>query len=241
MRRGTAVRLRVATILPAVLLASAVGLGQPKFVLEGGKAFDFGELRTIVTVTRELHITNEGTDTLRITDVSGSCGCTGTLLSNNEIAPGGEAVLKITFDPAKFKGKVDKVVSMKTNDPADPNPHITFTATINQVLEFDVTHVVVMTPVDSEATVAVEVTNRTDAPLRITSVKADPPGLTFEVTPETLEPGGSGEMLCRTRPGKAGITKGDITVSTDNPLLPTVGLRYLVYAKGPAGQPAPGK
>ena len=34
--------------------------------------------------------------------------------------------LRITFDPAKFKGKVDKVVSMRTNDPAEPNPHITF-------------------------------------------------------------------------------------------------------------------
>jgi hypothetical protein len=226
---------RIAALL---ILASAAGFAQPKFAVEGGKAFDFGELRTIAPVTRELRIANEGSDTLRITNVSGSCGCTGTLLSNSNIPPGGDGLLKITFDPAKFKGKVEKVVSMKTNDPADANPHITFTATIAQILEFDVSHVVITTAVDSEATAVVAVRNVSDVPIRIPAVRALPADLAVAISPGLLQPGESAELRCSARPGKAGIIKGDIAISTDNPLLPTIGLRYFVYARASAGAPA---
>jgi hypothetical protein len=224
-------------VLPLLLLAAATGAAQPRFTVEGGKLFDFGELRTIIPVTRELRITNSGTDTLRISNVSGSCGCTGTLLSDSDIPPGGNGILKITFDPAKFKGKVEKVVSMKTNDPADGNPHITFTATITQVLEFGLTHIVVTTAVDSEATTLVDVRNLSETPIRVTGIRAVPADLAVSMSNETLRPGESAELRCSARPGKAGIIKGDVTLTTDNPLLPEVALRYFIYAKAPAGKP----
>jgi hypothetical protein len=228
---------RLAALLP-LLLWSAAAIAQPKFGIEGGKVFDFGELRTIATVTRELRILNSGTDTLRITDVSGSCGCTGTLLSNSTIPPGGDGILKITFDPAKFKGKVEKTVSMKTNDPAEKNPHITFTATITQILEFDVTHVVVTTAVDSEGITVVTVKNLSDIPITVTGVHAVPRDLVVSITPGLLKPGASAELRCTAKPAKTGIVKGDITLTTDHPLLPETGIRYFLYTRLPAGKPA---
>jgi hypothetical protein len=225
-------------LCPAVATLCAQPKFGPKFTIEGGKAFDFGELRTIAPVTRDLRITNTGTDTLRIRDVSGSCGCTGTLLSNSAIPPGGEGILKITFDPAKFKGKVEKAVSMKTNDTTDPNPHITFTATITQILEFGVSHVVVTTAVDSEQTAIVPVTNLSAVTVTISAVRAVPSDLAVSITPAVLKPGASGELRCTAKPGKPGIVKGDITLSTDHPLLPEIDIRYFLYAKAPAGKPA---
>jgi hypothetical protein len=231
--------IRPAALLAlALLLAAAALSAQPKFGIEGGKLFDFGELRTIAPVTRELRVTNTGTDTLRITNVSGSCGCTGTLLSNSNIAPGGDGLLKITFDPAKFKGKVEKVVSMNTNDPADGNPHITFTATITQILEFGVSHLVVTTVVDSGETAVVPVKNLSDVPIRVSGVRAVPADLAVAISPGLIQPGESAELRCSIRPSKSGIIKGDITLSTDHPLLPTIALRYFVYAKAPAEKPA---
>ena len=222
---------RAAALLAAALLGvSALG-AQPKIQIEGGMTFDFGELRTLAPVSRELRLTNAGTDTLHIRDVSGSCGCTGTLLSRHDIPPGGEGLLRITFDPAKFKGKVEKAVSMKTDDPAHPNPHINFTAFVTQIIDFSVSHVAMTTPVDSEAAGIVTVRNVSDKPIRILSATAAPADLFVSMTPSELAPGESGQLLCRIRPTKAGIIKGDITIATDNPLLPTVELRYFVYAK----------
>jgi hypothetical protein len=234
---------RFAVLLLVIVSACAAAFSQPKIVIEGGKAFDFGELRTIVPVERELRISNTGTDTLRITDVSGSCGCTGTLLSNNNIPPGGDGILKITFDPAKFKGQVSKAVSMKTNDPSDANPHIKFTATVTPILEFDVSHVVITTEVDSEETGIVMVKNLSDIPVTVTGVRTVPADLSVSITPTVLQPGASGELRCSAKPGKPGIVKGDITLTTNHPLLPEFGIRYFLYAKSPAGKPAdsPGK
>jgi hypothetical protein len=218
------------------LIAAALAVGQPRIAIEGGKAFDFGELLTTSPVTRELRIMNGGTDTLRITNVSGSCGCTGTLLSENNIPPGGNGTLKITFDPAKFSGKVDKVVSMHTNDPADPDPHITFTATITKILDFDQSHLVFATVVDSEVVDTVSVRNVSDSPLRITGARSSQAELTVTLTTDRLGAGDATSMICRVTPRRAGILKGDITITTDNPRLPSIDLRFFGYAK-PASSP----
>ncbi len=76
-----------------IALSAALSPAQPKFTLDGGMAFDFGELYTTTPVEKTLRISNSGSDTLRITNVSGSCGCTGTLLSASEIPPGGSGTL----------------------------------------------------------------------------------------------------------------------------------------------------
>ncbi|HLF13977.1 MAG TPA: DUF1573 domain-containing protein [Bacteroidota bacterium] len=220
--------LRLAAL---TLLAAALSPAQPKFVVDGGKLFDFGELYTTSPVVRELRITNSGGDTLRITNVSGSCGCTGTLLSASDIPPGGSGTLKITFDPAKFRGKVEKVVSMNTNDPADSNPHITFTATVTQILDLDQTHLVFSTKPDSEATTVVSIRNVSDGPVRITGTRSSSPELVVELSGGVLQPGGQASLRCRIRPTKPGILRGDVTLSTDHPLLPSVGLRFFSYAK----------
>lgn len=230
-------------LIAAALLLAGPAAGplaaQPKFSVEGGKRFDFGVLHSSASVDRVLRISNSGSDTLRITNVSGSCGCTGTLLSDGDIPPGGSGTLKITFDPAKFSGGVEKVVSMRTNDPAEPNPHITFTATVRKILDVDRTHLVITSPAGSAATETLMVKNHADVPVRV-SAAALPPDVRLDLPDEVIPPGGSVVLLCTVNPTKPGILKGDLTISTDHPLMPTLGIRYFVYAKPAAGKPSGG-
>ncbi len=240
MAATTIVRLAALTVLASFFFGiPGISTGQPKFGIEGGKAFDFGNLYTVSPVVRELRITNKGDDTLRITDVSGSCGCTGTLLSDSDIPPGGSGMLKITFDPAKFRDKVEKVVSMKTNDPSDANPHVSFSANVVHILDLDQTHLVFSTLQDSAVTTVVTIRNLSKGRVTITGTTSSSPEVVVELSGGVLEPGGEASILCRVKPTRPGILRGDISLSTDHPLIPTVGLRFFAYAKPPRA-PSPG-
>jgi len=233
-------RRLTATLL--IFLGTAAAAAQPALRVEGGLTFDFGTLYTIVPVSRELTITNAGDDTLTISGVSGSCGCTATLLSNKTIPPGGNGSLKITFDPAKMNGKVEKVVSMRTNDPAEPNPHITFTATISQILGIDQDHLVFYTEPDSESHTTVTLRNRSDVPINITGIASTPPDLRADLPDRLIPPGDQAELRCSITPATPGILRGDLVISTDHPDVPTLTLRYFCYAKrAPAGSAPSGK
>jgi len=224
-----------------MLLAAVPASAQPGFSVDGGLAFDFGELYTLSPVTRELTISNTGNDTLRISNVSGSCGCTATLLSNNNIPPGGNGTLKITFDPAKFDGKVEKVVSMRTNDPVAANPHITFTATISQILAIDQDHLIFYTVPDSEMQTVLTLRNKSGIPLNITGITSSPPDLKTEIDHRLLPAGGEAAILCSITPKAPGILKGDLVITTDHPSVPALTLRYFCYAKrNPSGPAATG-
>jgi hypothetical protein len=218
-------------LLLLTFLAAATAPGQARFEIEGGDRFDFGNLYTIIPVSRDLTIRNSGDDTLKIKNVSGSCGCTGTLLSSSSIPPGGEGTLKITFDPAKFTGGVEKVVSMHTNDPKEPNPHIYFTATIVQILGLDQDHLVFYTEPDSQTATIVTIRNVSEVPVTITGVTSSPPDVATELPESLLPPGGETALLCTIRPANPGILRGDLLITTDHPLLPTLTIRWFSYAK----------
>lgn len=226
--RGLVLRLAGLTLLAALTSAA-----QPRLLIEGGMRFDFGELYTTSPVVRDLRLSNGGADTLRISEVSGSCGCTGTLLSESAVPPGGSAILKVTFDPSKFRGKVEKVVSMKTNDPADPDPHISFTATISPVLDFDASHLTFSTLVDSVVGADVTIRNASERTFRITGVKSSSEEVTVELSRDFLEPGGEATLRCSVKQARAGILRGAITISTDHPSLPSVDLPFFSFAKSP--------
>jgi len=223
--------MMVQRILLLTILAAGIAVGQARFEIGGGTTFDFGDLYTILPVSKVLTINNTGDDTLRIKNVSGSCGCTGTLLSDGDIPPGGNGTLKITFDPAKFTGDVEKVVSMHTNDPDDPNPHIYFTATITQILELDQDHLIFYSEPDSLATAILTIRNVSGVPVNITGITAAPADITTEIDGTRLAPGGETRLVCTIRPSEPGILKGDISISTDHPFIPSLAIRYFCYAK----------
>lgn len=223
--------MRSSILLLFTIICGTLSSSQPAVEIVGGKIFNFGTLLTNRVVTKELTLRNRGTDTLKIWDVSGSCGCTGTLLSNDHLLPGEEGILKITFDPEKLSGPVEKMISMKTNDPVDPNPHIAFHADVRHILEFDREYLVFQTRPDSAAVSVLRIMNTSDKPVAILDVTGGAPELTTEISRKVIPPGAEATLTCRMLTGKAGILKGDLTIRTDHELIPTLSLRYFSYSK----------
>src|SRR5678815_823468 len=59
---------------------------------------DFGKIKQGVPVTHEFKFTNKGKVPMVITNAQGSCGCTTPNWTHEPVMPGGEGVVKATFN-----------------------------------------------------------------------------------------------------------------------------------------------
>lgn len=76
---------------------------------------------------------------LIIDKTKSSCGCTVVQLTEEEkiIPPGGYLDFTVNFNSTGRKGLQNKLVSVYTNDPAEPVLKLEFTATVNNMYEID--------------------------------------------------------------------------------------------------------
>lgn len=87
--------------------------------------FDFGLIRYGDKVSHVYKIKNSGSADLEINKVATSCGCTSAQTSKDNLSPGEEAELAVTYDSAVMsgahaKGEQERIIYVKTNDPASP-------------------------------------------------------------------------------------------------------------------------
>lgn len=219
-------------------------VSQPKATVVGGLSFDFGTLYSTMKVKRLITIRNEGTDTLRVDEVSTSCGCTAALLSRPLIAPRDSGTVEISFDPRKFTGAVEKGVSMKTNDPSNPKAHIVFTANVVKLLEVEPEYMIYRAMVGQPATEQITLTNMSAEPIRIVSVTSSSPLVAFGEFIRELLPNQPAGIAVTLTPTKSGAQNGDIVIATDNPDVPSLTIRFFALAKDtarPAAAPDSGR
>ena len=97
-----------------------------------------------ITIDRELHdfgvipqfggtvetnfiVTNSGTETLEVGQITTSCSCTSATISNPSIKPGEDAVLTVVFDPDFHEEPFDvfkRTIFIPTNDPGTPEAEV---------------------------------------------------------------------------------------------------------------------
>jgi hypothetical protein len=210
--------------------------GQAKFGISPGTQFDFGEVYTGLTVKQLFIITNSGTDTLIITDIGASCGCTGTLLSNNHIAPRDSGTLAISFNSKQFTGKVEKTVSMLTNDTAHRRVEIKFTANVLKIIDVSPEYFFVKGLKDSTTTQSVTLKNVSAEPITFLSVKTTLTALSVKLGSTSIKPGESTQLTITITPGATGTISGNIEISTDHPKVPQLNVRFFGYVRDKALQ-----
>jgi len=101
--------------------------------------YNFGSIAKGSVVTHNFWFENTGTDTLVITRIKPTCGCTSTRKAGFSVAPGEKTSIDIVFDSGKFNGRITKAIKVECNDPVNPFLDLRFKATINnplQILEY---------------------------------------------------------------------------------------------------------
>jgi hypothetical protein len=77
--------------------------------------FDFGFTPQNAAVSYDFWLHSAGKDTLKITGVKTSCGCTKAPLEKDILAPGDSTRLEIIFNTGRFKNNVRKSIYLSTN------------------------------------------------------------------------------------------------------------------------------
>jgi len=223
--------------IAVLCFCNSVLFSQPRLQISGGPKFDFGEVYTGTTVNRDLILKNTGTDTLIISDISASCGCTGTMMSNDHIMPGDSGILSISFNSKQFSGYIEKAVSMSTNDTSQGHVRIGFTAKVLKWLTLEPEYLVFHASADSAATADLAITNSGTFPIRILSASSSTDRLSFTLTRELIRAGEEARMKCTLGPGPEGLVNGTITVKTDQPKIPVFTIRFFALVKGKSPRP----
>lgn len=98
---------------------ATVALPQLQFEKE---EHDFGNITQGEKVEYDFKFKNTGDSDLIISSAKGSCGCTIPVWPKEPIPPGGEAVIKVSFNSEGRHGMVDKKITIISN--ANPNTKV---------------------------------------------------------------------------------------------------------------------
>ncbi len=79
---------------------------------------DFGGVKPNQELLHVFTVSNVGTEPLEIRRISTSCGCTAAIAKKRVLSPGESTILEVTLETRKYKGVIEKSVSVASNDPA---------------------------------------------------------------------------------------------------------------------------
>lgn len=96
------IEIESATLIPATSTSHTL-----KF---DNESFDFGRIKSNKIVYHTFQLTNESSESIVITDVMASCGCTTPKLEKKVIPSGEKTSLSVGFDPAGKTGLQQKVI-----------------------------------------------------------------------------------------------------------------------------------
>jgi Protein of unknown function (DUF1573) len=114
---------RIALAATALFLATVVfaqekeGQGAAPRIRVEPESFDFGKAAQNKTLRKEFSIRNFGNADLVIESVSTTCGCTAALTDSKVVKPGGTTPLRVSLETRAYKGRIQRSVMVRSNDP----------------------------------------------------------------------------------------------------------------------------
>lgn len=118
MRINSKIIPSLVAVLSILLLGafSAQGAAKGSSIKFEEKSFDFGNVaKGNKPVSHEFEFVNDGEQNLVILSATAECGCTKPEYPQAPIPPGKRGRIKVTFNPAGFRGVFSKQVTVRTN------------------------------------------------------------------------------------------------------------------------------
>ena len=126
---GAALAAALLSAAPAQKPAAAPTPAVPLIRVEP-EAFDFGHALPGRTLRKEFTLRNAGAAELVIQGVSTTCGCTAAIAGETRLKPGRSTPLSVSLQTRDYRGRVERRVLVRSNDPKTPLVELTVSATV---------------------------------------------------------------------------------------------------------------
>lgn len=145
---------------------------------------DFGTMGQQQTVKHTFAFKNEGDAPLVIQNVKATCGCTGTLLSKKELAPGEEGDIEVTFSSGVSGGEKKKSIFVYSNDPKKPSTELHVLAKVVVPLEVRPRTLYWVAEKNTVSMRTIEIFYQPDLNLKIENLRTTAPAFTASARPK---------------------------------------------------------
>jgi Protein of unknown function (DUF1573) len=101
---------------------------------------DLGSVETGKSVATRFTVRNTGRRAVRLISIEGECGCL-RVRGPAALAPGGTGAIQARFEPMPlWGGKVEKIITVRTDEPGHPDPQLVLTATVIPYIRIEPQH-----------------------------------------------------------------------------------------------------
>jgi len=184
--------------------------------------YEFGKVKSGDPVKYTYYFTNTGSETLEISRVQPSCGCTTAGDFSKKVEPGQAGTIPIQFNSGNFNGNVFKTITVSSNAKNQPTTVLQLKGTIWKAIEFTPAYSVLNIAPDAlSGTAVVHITNNLEEPLILLEAHSSNPSFSAEL--KTNQVGKGFDLtITGTRPLTNGTLNGQITLKTTSTNTPVV-------------------
>lgn len=187
---------------------------------------EFSKVKSGEVILHTFKFKNTGGADLTIEDVKPSCGCTTAGEWSKLLKPGESGTIPIKLDTSRFKGALTKTVTVTSNDPKKPRIVLMLKGEIWEPVTIEPAYLTFKSVTDPKEvyTQSAKITNNTEAPLKIKSVKINNDNFSTDL--KEIKPGKEYELTVQTVPPlKSGYNYANVEIETDNPESPALTIR----------------
>jgi hypothetical protein len=175
---------------PAPVDAAAVPTDGPRIKFDSD-IFDAGNASAGQPLNHTFVFTNVGNQTLEVTKVNPTCGCTVAGTWTRKVEPGqtGTIPLSINVNPT-WSGQMAKVVTVESNDKTKPpsGAPLTIKFTVWKPIEISQQYVFLNIPAEAtnDVSTVVRIDNKTDQPMAIYDAHSPSPAMVVQIKTNVL-------------------------------------------------------
>ncbi len=228
--RDKTMKLVYKVFLMTFILAG-IAFSQPKLSIDNSE-INLGKMYSSEKKKGKIILKNIGNDTLRIYSVQPQCGCTTVKRPKEFLLPGQSDDVELEFSSAGYSGKVEKQVSINTNDPTSQYIIVKIIAEIIEILHpINGSYLVWMdnTKVDKSVTKKFAMKNVSGSPIVIKGDSVSSDFISIRLDKKTLQPNDTLNIDVTVLPTKPGHTKEHFYILTNHKILPFLEIKVVYW------------
>jgi hypothetical protein len=175
------------------------------------EVYDFANVGPGTDNSCEFKFTNVGNGTLKIGEITKTCGCTPFTLEKKEYAPGESGILKVNYFSEELRGQTTKNLTIHSNDPARPEITLSVKANVKIQVDHDPDTLNLVLNKENAGCPQLTLTSIDNQPFSITSFKSTSDCITADFDPSqkatkfVLQPKVDMDTLTKTMIGRIEI------------------------------------